>query len=300
MNIHFKNTFTLFKTAYIGWWAKDPFKESAAIAYYAIFSMPGILVLIVSITGFFYGNDAVNGRLTNQISSTMGKDTAEQIQSIIATASKSKKTVWAAVMGVLTILLGATGVFVQLQKSLNTIWKVKTDATKSGIRALIKARLFSFGLIISISFLLIVSLVISAALATLGSWLVNHFSESLLVFMQIANTIFSLFILASLFAIMFKFLPDAKIKWKHVWVGSIVTALLFELGKFILGYYFGSTNPGSGYGAAGSIILILLWVSYSSIIVFYGAEFTHAFAEMQDGTIAPNKNATVATSPEAK
>ncbi len=294
MKVHFKNIFTLLKTSSSSWWAKDPFKESAVIAYYAIFSLPGVLVVIVSIAGYFYGQDAVNGKLTSEISSTMGIDTAQQIQSIIATASQSKNSLWASVIGIFTILLGATGVFVQLQKSLNAIWNVEPDIAKSGILALLKARLFSFGLILSISFILIVSLVISAALAAFGVWLTSHFSESLLIFIQIANSLISLFILATLFAMMFKFLPDAKIKWKHVWVGSMVTAFLFEIGKLVLGYYFGTANPGSGYGAAGSLILILLWVSYSSIIVFYGAEFTHAYAEMQDGTIEPNQNAVVA------
>jgi membrane protein len=187
--------------------------------------------------------------------------------------------------------VGATGVFAQFQKSLNIIWEVKTEEKKSGLLSVIKTRLLSFGLIVSIAFILIVSLVVSTALTAFGDWLSYHFSEGLLVVVTILNFSISLVILSFLFALMFKFFPDAKIKWNHVVVGAIVTAVLFELGKFGLSLYFGKADPGSGYGAAGSIILILLWVSYSSMIVFYGAEFTHAYAEYHDGYIPPDKNA---------
>ncbi len=291
MKTRFKNFFAVLKTAYKEWWAKDPFKESAVIAYYAIFSLPGLLVVIVSVAGYFFGKEAVNGHLASQITSTMGVETAQQIQDIIAKGARSNNSVWATILGVITILLGATGVFVQFQKSLNTIWKVKADETKSGIMSFLMARLFSFGLIISIAFILIVSLVISAVLTAFGTWITNHFSELWLIVVQAFNFILSLSILAVLFALMFKVFPDAKVKWRHVWVGSFLTALLFEMGKFSLGLYFGKTDPASGYGAAGSIVLILLWVSYSSMIVFYGAEFTRAYAELKDGRIAPNENA---------
>ena len=284
-----KNIYAITKTAFKKWWSKDPFKESAVIAYYAIFSMPGLLIVIISVAGYFFGQDAVNGQIAAQISSTMGADTAQQIQDIIAKGTESKNSLWATIIGVITILVGATGVFAQFQKSINTIWEVKADESKSGILSLLKVRLFSFGLIISIAFILIASLVISATLSAFGTWLSNHFSESLLIVLQAVNFILSLSILAVLFALMFKFFPDAKIKWRHVWIGSFVTALLFEIGKFALGLYFGTTDPGSGYGAAGSIILILLWVSYSSMIVFYGAEFTHAYANFFSGKVPPTK-----------
>ena len=281
----------LLKTAFKAWWAKDPFKESAVIAYYAIFSMPGLLVVIITIAGYFFGADAVNNRLASQISSTIGADTAKQIQDIVKIASESKNSIWATIIGVITILVGATGVFAQFQKSLNSIWGVEADETKSGIWSLIRVRLFSFGLIVAIAFIMMVSLVISTVLIALGDWLSSYFSDSLLVVIQIINFIISTLINALLFAIMFKFFPDAKIKWNHVWLGSIVTALLFLLGMNGLSLYFGTADPGSGYGAAGSIILILLWVSYSSMIVFYGAEFTHAYAVHKDGYIPPDKNA---------
>ena len=197
----------------------------------------------------------------------------------------------ATIIGLLTILIGATGVFAQFQNSINTIWEVKADKSKSGFLSILKARLFSFGLIIAVAFILIVSLVISATLSALGTWVTNYFSESLLIILQVINSILSLSILTVLFALMFKFFPDAKIKWRHVWIGSFLTAVLFETGKAALGLYFGKAQPGSGYGAAGSIILIMLWVSYSSMIVFYGAEFTHANAKLKDGKIVPDENA---------
>ena len=282
---------SVIKTAFTKWWAKDPFKESAVIAYYAIFALPGLLLVIIAVAGYFFGQEAVAGQIAGEISSTMGADAAEQIQNIIAKSTESKNSVGATIIGIITILVGATGVFVQFQNSLNTIWEVKTDDSKSGILSVLKTRLFSFGLIIAIAFILLASLIISSSLTAFGSWLTHRFSESLVIIMQIANYILSLITLALLFALMFKVFPDTKVKWRHVWLGSLVTALLFEMGKISLGLYFGKADPGSGYGAAGSLILILLWVSYSSMIVFYGAEFTRAYAELKDGKSLPDRNA---------
>ena len=291
MKITFKNIFSILKTTLKEWWSKDPFKESAVIAYYSIFSLPGLLVVIITAAGYFFGRDVVNEHLLSQVTGTMGADTSDQMKEMIDKASETKNSIWASIIGVITILVGATGVFAQFQKSLNIIWEVKADETKSGILTMLRVRLFSFGLILSIAFILIVSLIISTMLASFGYWLSGNFSESLLVVIQVVNFVFSLLILAFLFALMFKIFPDAKIKWRHIFIGSIVTALLFELGKYALSLYFGKADPGSGYGAAGSIILIMLWVSYSSMIVFFGAEFTHAYAVKQDGYIPPDDNA---------
>ena len=291
MKLKLKNTVLLLKTAFKKWWARDPLKESAVIAYYSIFSLPGLLVVIVTIAGYFFGTEAINNRVATQFTSALGADTAKQIQDMMAAASKSKNSLWATILGVVTILVGATGVFAQFQKSLNIIWEVKADESKSGIWSIIRVRLFSFGLIVAIAFIMMVSFIVTTLLIAMGDWLSNHFSDSFLIIIQVINFIVSRSIFALLFALMFKFFPDAKIKWKNVWLGSIVTALLFLLGMYGLSLYFGKADPGSGYGAAGSIILILLWVSYSSMIVFYGAEFTHAYAEFHDGYIAPDKNA---------
>jgi membrane protein len=289
MKIRFKNIFTILKTASKEWWSKDPFRESAVIAYYSIFSLPGLLVVIITLAGYVFGRDAVNNHITAQITATFGADTSTQIQNMIVKASETKDSIWATIIGLVTIIIGAIGVFAQFQKSLNIIWEVKADESKSGIWNLIKVRLFSFGLIVAFAFILIVSLVISAMLSAFGNWLSGHFSEAFLMVLLLVNFILSLTILAVLFALMFKFFPDAKIKWRHVWIGALVTALLFEIGKFGLGLYFGKANPGTGYGAAGSVILILLWVSYSSMIVFYGAEFTRAYADMYSGKVPPTE-----------
>ncbi|HZK98015.1 MAG TPA: YihY/virulence factor BrkB family protein [Prolixibacteraceae bacterium] len=291
MKIPINNIYSILKKALIEWWAKDPFRESAIIAYYAIFALPGLLVVIITSAGYFFGNDAVNNHIAAQFTSTMGADTAEQIQNIILQASEAKNSLLATIFGIIIMIVGATTVFAQFQKSLNTIWEVKADESKYGIWRFVRIRLFSFGLIVTIAFLLIVSLVISALLSAFGNWLSGHFSETFFMALQVANIVLSFIILTVLFALMFKFLPDAKIKWKNVWIGSIVTAFLFDIGKFGLGLYFGKADPGSGYGAAGSIILIMLWVSYSSMIVFFGAEFTRAYAKIKDGKIAPDKNA---------
>jgi len=291
MNLQINFFFIVIKTAFNSWWSKDPFKESAVIAYYAIFSLPGLLAVIISFAGYFFGQEAVNGQITNQITVVMGPNTALQIQDIIVKSMLSKNSALATIIGVITILVGATGVFVQFQKSLNTIWKVKADASKSGILSFFKARLFSFGFIIAIAFILIASLIVSTVLTALGDLLINYFSESLLVVLLVLNFIISFGILTLLFAFMFKYFPDVQIRWRDVWLGSFVTALLFEVGKSAIGLYFGTAQPDSGYGAAGSIILIMLWVSYSSMLVFFGAEFTHSYTELKHRTIKPNENA---------
>lgn len=289
MKTHFRNIYNILIKALTKWWVKDPFRESAIIAYYAIFALPGLLVVIITSAGYFFGNDAVNNHITAQFTSTMGIDTAEQIQNIILQASEAKNSVLATIIGIIIMIVGATTVFAQFQKSLNTIWEVKIDESKFGIWRFVRIRLFSFGLIVTIAFLLIVSLVISALLSAFGNWLSGNFSETFFVTLNVANIVLSFIILTVLFALMFKFLPDAKIKWKHVWIGSFVTAFLFDIGKFGLGLYFGKLNPGNGYGAAGSIILIMLWVSYSSMIVFFGAEFTRAYADFISGRVVPTE-----------
>jgi membrane protein len=208
---------------------------------------------------------------------------------MVVMAVKSKETIWAATIGIATMLIGATAVFTQLQKSLNNIWEVEVKTKKKGIWRYTKTRLFSFGLIVSIAFLLLISLVLSSLISAFSSWIQQFWSESVLVFFKVFNAIFSFGIITILFAMMFKILPDAKVKWQAVWIGAVVTSLLFVIGKTALGLYFGKANPGSGYGAAGSIILILLWTSYSSMIVFFGAEFTKVFSDHFYGVAPPSE-----------
>ena len=296
MQLQFKDLGKIFKSTFKSWNDKDPFRQSAVIAYYAIFSIPGLLVLIISITGYFFGKDAVNENIISQISSTMGADTATSIKEMLTKVSESKSSVAGSVVSIGVLLMGATGVFVELQKSLNDIWHVKM-MKQNGIWLIVKARLFSFGLIVAIAFLLLVSLVVSTGLTALSGLIEGYTSDFMVIIFNILNFLFSLAVISLLFAMMYKILPDAKIEWKHVWVGSLITGLLFTIGKTALAFYFGTADPGSVYGAAGSVILMLLWVSYSSMIVFFGAEFTAAYARRYSGKIAPTENAK-AVAPE--
>jgi membrane protein len=289
--ISFRSLLELLKNAFQKWWGRDPFRESAIIAYYAIFSLPGLLVVVMTIAGYFWGAEAVTGKLHAQVSDAMGNDTADQVQNIVKNASQSKDTWWATLIGIGSIIFGATGVFAQFQKSLNSIWEVEATAKKSGFMSYLKTRIFSFGLVVSIAFLLLISLVISSLISAFSAWVIVHWSESLLILFRILNGIFSLSIIAVLFALMFKFLPDAQIRWSTVWIGAFFTALLFVIGKTALGLYFGTASPGSGYGAAGSIVLILLWTSYTSMIVFLGAEFTKVYSDHLYGEAPPSEHA---------
>jgi membrane protein len=282
-----KGLWSVLKKSGSDWWEKDPFRQSAIIAYYAIFSLPALLVIIISIAGLVFGREAVSGEVSQQIGSMIGEKTAKDVEQIIALAWASKDSLIATIIGVVTIIIGATGVFAQLQKSLNIIWDVKASDSKQAFWLLVKTRLFSFGLVLSIGFLLMISLVISSLISALSAWVKAHWPDSFLVIFEGVNFLISFGIITILFGLMFKFLPDAKIKWRHVWLGSILTAFLFTLGKTGMGMYFGKSDPGSAYGAAGSIVLLLLWVSYSSMILFYGAEFTHAYAIHHDGEVKP-------------
>lgn len=283
-----KDTVKLLSKTFSSWNDKDPFRQSAVIAYYAIFSIPGLLVLIISVAGYFFGNETVNNNILEQISSTMGSETSKQISQILIKSTQSKSTVWGSIIGVIILLVGSTAVFVELQKSLNLIWRVEV-APQNGFFTILKARLFSFGLILAIAFLLLISLVVSTALSSMADWVKEYTDDSTIVFFNIINFIFSFAVISMLFALMFKILPDAKIKWKHVWLGAIVTGILFTIGKTILAFYFSTADPASIYGVAGSVVIILLWVSYSSMILFFGAEFTAIYAKFYSGTIPPTE-----------
>jgi membrane protein len=275
-----KKTVAFFKigaSAAKSWWEKDPFMQSAVIAYYAIFSIPGLLIMVVSIATIFFQRDLITLHLYNQISSIMGEETANQVQSMIVSISKTNKSLLATIIGLVVVIAGATGVFVELQRTLNLIWEVKPKPRRA-IFTLIRTRLFSFGLIVSVGFLLLISLVITTFIAALSEWVMYNWPNLVLVIFYVLNFVISFGVVMLLFALMFKVIPDTKIPWKLLWPGSLVTAFLFILGKTAIGFYLSKTNPGSAYGAAGSIVVILLWVSYSSMIFFYGAEFTRAYA----------------------
>lgn len=286
----FSNTGTILKRTFKGWNEDDPFRQSSIIAYYSIFSLPALLVLIINVTGFFFSKEAVSGEITRQFKGILGKDTAYQIGDVVEKAGEHEGGLIPGIIAIFTIILGATGVFVQLQKTLNQIWDVK-EKPNAGFKKMVKDRLFSFGLILSIGFLMLSSLVISSFLAAANHWLKGIFPDVITYLFFVVEFVVSLGIISVLFALMFKFLPDVKLRWRNVWVGAILTGLLFMVGKYGLSFYFGKAEPGSVYGAAGSIILVLLWVSYSSMILFFGAEFTKQYAVYHGIKIEPKPQA---------
>lgn len=277
---------TLIADTYRAWIADDPFRLSAIVAYYAVISLPALLVIIINLVGSIWGYEIVQGRLTDEFSLALGKDAATSIEAIIRETRSSDKNVWSTILGIGTLLFGATGVFYQLKISLNEIWKI---APKPGAKIwkVIIDRVLSFAFVLVIGFLLLISFMVTAAISVLNQYIREMLPELLLYVAYLLDFIVSIGIISTLFALMFKFLPDAKIRWKTVWVGAILTAVLFVIGKLLLGLYFGQAEPGSTYGAAGTIVLILLWVSYSSLILFFGAEFTYVYAQKYGVGIAP-------------
>jgi membrane protein len=268
----------LLRDTFNQWKERAPFDNSIIIAYYTIFSLPGLLVIIINIAGSFYDKKEITTQITNQIQMVMGGNTAKDIESIIIKTNEKKETVISSILGIITLLFGATGVFYELQHMFNKIWDVKPKSkARQKIWMLVRYRLFSFGLILVVGFLLLVSLVLSAALSALSGWVSAHLSDSLNVLFNVLDIFLSFGIITLLFASLFKFLPDVKIVWKDAWIGASLTAILFVIAKFALGLYFGNSNLGSAYGAAGSIILIMLWVSYTGLIILFGAEFTRVY-----------------------
>lgn len=280
----------LVKQTFNQWNEREPFNNSIIISYYTIFSLPGLLVIVINVAGYFYDKKEVTKQITGQIQAMVGGDTANDVQSIIDKASEGKETVISSILGIATLLFGATGVFYQLQQILNKMWEVKPKP-KQKILKLIRDRVFSFGLILAVGFLLLVSLVLSAGLSALSDWVLGYIADSLKLLFVVLDFVVSFTVVTVLFASIYKFLPDAKIRWKDVWVGAIMTSVLFVIAKFGLGVYFGTSDPGSTYGAAGSIILIMLWVSYAGLILLFGAEFTRVYADEYGKKVQPTDTA---------
>ncbi|HEX5761477.1 MAG TPA: YihY/virulence factor BrkB family protein [Thermoanaerobaculia bacterium] len=266
----------LTKETYLEWRRDDTLTLGAALAYYTIFSLAPLLVVVIAIAGSVFGRDAVTGQLVGQIQGLVGRQGAEAVQTMIANAYREESGPWAAAVAVLATLFGATGVFAQLQASLNKIWNVP-PGRQPALKALLKARAVSFGMVVGIGFLLLVSLVASAALAALDE-LVGGFWPTLQPLLQGLSFLLSFALVTLLFAMIYRILPDVRIEWRDVWVGAAVTALLFTVGKFLIGLYLGQSTVASTYGAAGSLVIVLLWVYYSTQILFFGAEFTQVYA----------------------
>jgi membrane protein len=267
------------------WWWNDNIPHlGAAISYYTVFALAPILVVAIAIAGFAFGAEAVRGEIVGQIEGLVGHGGAVAVQSMLEGASNHSSGIVATIVGLATLFLGATGLFLELQTALNAIWRVKPKAD-AGFRDLVLQRVISFGLVIGVSFLLLVSLVVSAALAALDKYLGSRFPAYVVVG-QALNVALSLAVVTLLFAMIYKTLPDVKLAWRDVWAGAVVTAGLFTIGKFVIGLYLGQSATSSTYGAAASVVVLLLWVNYSSQIVLLGAEFTKAWVEAR-GEPAP-------------
>lgn len=271
---------------YKKWNKNNPFQMSAAVSYYALFSFPALLIISIHSVGFFYDKNEVKNKIINEISGVLGSDAASLVETMLKNSFDYQQSKIALIIGIATLIYGATGMFIALQKALNNIWDVK-PLPSNGILKLLKDRLFSLGLVLIIGFLLLTSLILTTVITVLTEWIQNHFPDIFVILFQVINFIIPLGLITVLFALIFKILPDAIIAWKDVWLGAFVTSLLFSIGKFALGIYFATTNPGSSFGAAGSVILILLWVSYSCLILFLGAEFTKVYAAKFGKGVAP-------------
>lgn len=271
----------------------DCMDAAAALSYYTIFSLPAILVLILTVVSALMNPSDVRGGLEGQLQALMGPTAGEQIRTIIQQAEQKPSSGFLpTILGIAGLLFGATGAFGQLQKTLNRAWNVEPDPNQGGMRNFLTKRLFSFGMILVVAFFLLVSLVISAALTGLGSRLGSFLPSGLSgAMLEVLNSVVSLAVITLLFAALFKVMPDAKIAWRSVWVGAVVTAVLFVLGKFLIGFYLGQSNPGQAYGAAGSLAVLLLWIYYSSLILLFGAEFTETWAERRGEGIEPEHGA---------
>jgi len=286
----FRGNLGLLKHTALDFWNDDCPRMAAALSYYTIFSLPPLLILLVSIAGLVWDPAQIRGAIEGQMGSVIGPDAALQIKEMIGHAdSDDPGSIATKVLGVAALIFGATGAFIQMQSALNDAWKVEPDPAQGGIRNFIVKRVFSFGLILFIAFMLLISLALTAGLSAVGERVGTGLPETL---MHIVEFIVSFAVVTGLFAAMFKVMPDATIAWRDVWVGAVVTSLLFVGGKFGLAFYLGRSDPGSAFGAAGSLALILVWIYYATMILLFGAEFTEAWATERGGGITAKKGAT--------
>jgi membrane protein len=272
-------------------WREDGANRlAAALAYYTTFSLAPLLVLIIAIAGLVGGREAAQTQTMAQVQDLLGADGREFVQGMIESASRPTTGLTATLIGAVTLLFGALGVFGELQNSLNTIWEVKPKPAKGfldGVKRFIIKRLMSFTMVLGIGFLLLASLVVSAALSALGEYIGARWPLADF-WLQLLNFVISFVVVTLLFAMIFKFLPEIKIAWKDVWLGAAVTSILFTLGKFLIGLYLGRSEVGNTFGAAGSLAIMLIWIYYSAQILFFGAEFTQVYANQYGSKIVPD------------
>jgi len=294
-----KRIFALFKKTWTEFTDDKAQRLGAALAYYTIFSLGPILLIAVSIAGLVFGKEAAQGRIAAELQGVFGANVATQLNTMIASAGKKGSGTIAMIIGIVTLLLGAAGVFGQLKDALNTIWNVE-EKKSGGIMTTIRQRFLSMAMVLGVGFLLLVSLVIDAAISAMGHWISARFPGGEAVF-QIVQLLVSLGVITVLFAMIFRYLPDTDIEWRDVWLGAGFTAFLFVIGKFALGLWLGKGSVGSAYGAAGSLVILLVWIYWSAQILFFGAEFTQVYANEHGSRIGRAQSAELrAQSAETK
>lgn len=274
-------------------------KLAASLSYYTIFAVAPLLIIIISIVGSFYGRDAVEGKVYTEIQTLVGSEAALQIQEIIANVQNTHNTTIGTIIGIIILFIGATGIFTEIQGSINFIWSVKAKPKKSWLKYLIN-RALSFALVLTMGFLLVVTLISSTLLSVLGDKLTHVFPRATVYLLSTMNVVFLLLVITGLFMVIYKVLPDAVISWRDALIGSVFTAFLFLAGKYLISLYMVTSKLGVTYGTAASIIIILTWVYYSSVILYFGAEFTRAFALETGHGIRPKSTAVFIIKRESK
>lgn len=274
-----KQIWSLIKAAFSSWLDDYAPSMGAALAYYTMFSIAPLLLIVISTAGLVFGEEAVRGEIFGQLQGLMGDRGAEAVQGLLESVSEPEEGIAGTLIGTVLLLIGATTVFGELQNAFDRIWRAPSKSKDEGVWRLVRSRLLSFGMILGIGFLMMVSLVFGAAMAALGKWWGPYFA-SLEVLATALNFLFSFALTTVMFAMLYKFMPRVKIHWEDVWAGAAVTALLFTVGKLLIGIYIGKSAIGSGFGAAGSLVVVLVWVYYSAQVFLLGAEFTWIYARM--------------------
>ena len=270
--------------ALVAWWNDNALRLGASVAYYTLFAIAPILLVAIAVAGSLFGAEAVRGEIVGQIDQLVGTEGGKAVQALLQGATRKDENILAATIGGITFVLAACGAFLELQAALDAIWRVKPAPDEGQLKAFFLDRLRSFGLVVAIGFLLLVSLAVNAALAAFATWL-ETWAPAIPVILYALNFLLSVAVTATLFGLLFKFLPDVELKWRDVATGATVTALLFSIGKHIIGLYLGQSSTTSSYGAAGSVIVLLLWVYYSCQIVLIGAEFTRLYSDRVRGPV---------------
>lgn len=285
-----RNFWDTLKESFTAWNNSNATRDAASLAYYAIFSIPGLLIIIIWLAGYFFGEEVIRGQIGSQISEMMGPDAAKSIEEMLKSALIDRENIFMKVIGIFSLIFGATTIFFQLQKSLNNLWDVEAAPRKALVKFLLD-RANSLGMILVIGFLLMITMVLSAMISLLNNFITSSLGLETYLLMESINYILGFVLVVVVFAFIFKVLPDVEISWKAVWTGALLTAVLFTIGKFLLSLYFAELKPTSTFGKAGTVILIMMWINYSCMLIFFGAIYTKIYSLRNGFHIAPSKHA---------